>query len=196
MEQRRSKSIVQEESFRFAVKILQYTRRQRQGSPTQVLFKHALRSGTSIGANVEEALGGQSRKDFVAKLAIAAKEARETTYWLRLIKETQPHDLQELTSLLDECNSLVRMLNSIILTTRNKSRHSQPPDNSELRTQNSELETLPGNPDLRTQNSELHSNSEPKTQNSSPIHVHYFLNLAAEGFVTPEHAQEILPAEL
>jgi len=137
VEQRRSKSIVQEESFRFAVNIVQYTRRQRQGSPTQVLFKQALRSGTSIGANVEEALGGQSRKDFVAKLAIAAKEARETTYWLRLIKETQPHDLQELTSLLDECNSLVRMLNSIILTTQHRTQKSELSGNSKLGTQNS-----------------------------------------------------------
>jgi len=160
VEQRRSKSIVQEKSFRFAVNIVQYTRRQRQGCTAQVLFKQALRSGTSIGANVEEALGGQSRKDFVAKLAIAAKEARETTYWLRLIKETQPHDLQELTSLLDECNGLVRMLNSIILTTQHRTQQSGLSGNSKVRTQNSQV---PGNPELRTQNSKLLGNSYPIT---------------------------------
>jgi four helix bundle protein len=53
-----------------------------------ILSKQVLRSGTSIGANVEEALGGQSKADFIAKLPIAYKEARETSYWLRLLKDT------------------------------------------------------------------------------------------------------------
>lgn len=53
-----------------------------------ILSKQVLRSGTSIGANVEEALGGQSKADFIAKLLIAYKEARETSYWLRLLKDT------------------------------------------------------------------------------------------------------------
>lgn len=81
-------------------------------------------------------MGGHSSKDFVAKLAIAAKEARETGYWLRLIRDTQPHNQQELADLLKECGELVKMLNSIILTTRSK---LVTRENSELRTQNSEL---------------------------------------------------------
>jgi len=147
MEQHRSKSIVQEKSFRFAVDIVTYARRHQNDRINLVLTRQLLRSGTSVGANIEEALGGQSRKDFVAKLAIAVKEARETGYWLRLIRETQPHNTQELTCLLTECDALKTMLNSIILTTRSTlaatdSRLQLKPNNSELKTQNSELPRL------------------------------------------------------
>jgi four helix bundle protein len=157
MEQRRSQSIVQEKSFAFAVRLVNYSRRLRNDSTNLVLTRQLLRSGTSIGANVEEALGGQSSKDFICKLAIAAKEAREAGYWLRLIRETQPHNHPELASLLAGCDELVKMLNSIILTTRRKLASAA---DSELRTQNS------ANP--LTQNSKLGEsvNSELKTQNS------------------------------
>ena len=152
MEQRRSQSIVQDKSFRFAVQLVGYIRRQPKDHVNLVLTRQLLRSGTSVGANIEEALGGHSRKDFVAKLAIAAKEARETRYWLRLIRETQPHDQQELADLLKECAGLLKMLNSIILTTRRK-----------LTGANSRLQ-------LRTHNSELGEavDSEHRTQNSKP----------------------------
>ncbi len=144
MEHRRSQSIVQDKSFRFAVQLVGHMRRQQKDHVNLVLNKQLLRSGTSIGANVEEALGGQSSKDFISKLAIAAKEAREAGYWLRLIRETQPHNHPELASLLAECSELVRMLNSIILTTRRK---IITRENSELKTQNSAKPS--------TQNSEL-----------------------------------------
>lgn len=151
MEQRRSQSIVQEKSFRFAVHIVGYIRRQQKDNVNLVLNRQLLRSGTSIGANIEEALGGHSSKDFVAKLAIAAKEAREAGYWLRLIRETQPHSYPELASLLEECGELVKILNSIILTTRRK---LPTHENSELRTKNSELGKA--------------VDSELKTQSSKP----------------------------
>ena len=159
MEHQRSQSIVQERSFRFAVQIVGHIRRQQKDQVNLVLARQLLRSGTSIGANVEEALGGQSSKDFISKLAIAAKEARETGYWLRLIRETQPHNHPELASLLAECGELVKMLNSIILTTRRKLLIHE---NSELRTQNSAKRL--------TQNSELGEsvNSELRTYNSEP----------------------------
>lgn len=158
MQQRRSQSIVQEKSFHFAVQLVNYSRRLRKDSTDLVLTRQLLRSGTSIGANVEEALGGQSSKDFISKLAIAAKEARETGYWLRLLRETQPHDQQELADLLKECDALLRMLNSIILTTRRKLTSAADSD-PKPRTQNSEP---------RTQHSTLVMavNSEPRTQNS------------------------------
>ena len=157
MEQRRSQSIVQDKSFRFAVQIIGYVRLQQKNLVNLVLTRQLLRSGTSIGANIEEALGGQSSKDFISKLAIAAKEARETGYWLRLIRDTQPHNHPELASLQEECNGLLRMLNSIILTTRRK---FMTHENSEPRTQNSELG--------EAVDSELSEsvNSEPRTQNS------------------------------
>jgi len=167
MEQRRSQSIVQDKSFRFAVQIVGYVRLQQKDHVNLVLARQLLRSGTSIGANVEEALGGQSSKDFISKLAIAAKEAREAGYWLRLIRETQPHNHPELASLLSECGDLVKMLNSIILTTRQKltsGADSEP----KPRTQNSELKTQNSAKPM-TQNSELGKpvNSEPRTQNSA-----------------------------
>ena len=148
MEHRRSQSIVQDKRFRFAVQIIGYIRRQQNDHVSLVLNRQLLPSGTSIGANVEEALGGQSSKDFVAKLAIAAKEARETGYWLRLMRDTQPHNHPELASLLAECGELLKMLNSIILTTRRKlmtHEHSEPrTQNSELgKAVNSELKTSP-----------------------------------------------------
>jgi four helix bundle protein len=159
MEHQRSQSIVQDKSFRFAVQLVDYVRRQQKDHINLVLNRQLLRSGTSIGANVEEALGGHSSRDFVAKLGIAAKEARETGYWLRLIRETQPHNHPELASLLAECGELVKMLNSIILTTRRKLLIHE---NSEPRTQNSKLGKAVDselgksvNSELRTQNSEL-----------------------------------------
>ncbi len=164
MEHRRSQSIVREKSFRFAVHIVDYIRRQPKDHISLVLTRQLLRSGTSIGANVEEALGGHSSKDFVAKLAIAAKEARETEYWLRLVRETQSHNQQDdIAGLLIECDGLLRMLNSIILTTRSKL-HS--PTQSETKGRTSDLRT--SNSEPRTQNSELGGavNSEPRTQNS------------------------------
>lgn len=155
MEYRRSQSIVQDKSFRFAVQLVGYIRQQPKDHVNLVLTRQLLRSGTSIGANVEEALGGYSSKDFVAKLAIAAKESRETGYWLRLLLETQSHNQHELADLLKACDGLVRMLNSIILTTRRKlasGADSEP----KPRTQNS-AKPLTHNLEPITQNSELPS---------------------------------------
>lgn len=152
MQQRRSQSIVQEKSFHFAIQLVNYTRRLRKDSTDLVLTRQLLRSGTSIEANVEEALGEQSSKDFISKLAIAAKEAREAGYWLRLIRETQPHNHPQLASLLAECGELVKMLNSIILTTRSKLAAAD--SRLQLRTHNSELGEAVDS-ELRTQNSEL-----------------------------------------
>ena len=150
MEHRRSQSIVQDKSFRSAVQIVRYIHRQQKDHVNLVLSRQLLRSETSIRANVKEALRGQNSKYFISKLAIAAKEAREAGYWLRLIRKTQPNNHPELADLLTKCGELVKMLNSIILTTRRKlasGADSEPrPDNPKLKTQNSEP---------RTQNSEL-----------------------------------------
>ena len=131
MPQRRSRSIVQEMSLHFAVQLVNYSRRLRKDNTDLVLTRQLLRSGTSIGANVEEALGGQSSKDFTSKLAGAGKEAREAGYWLRLIQETQPHNHPELAG------ELVTMLNHSILTTR--SRFAAADSRLQFRTYNTEL---------------------------------------------------------
>jgi len=82
-----SQSIVREKSFAFALEIISLYK-QLQSEKEFVLSKQMLRSGTSIGANIEEALAGQSRRDFLAKMSIASKEARETRYWLVLLQQS------------------------------------------------------------------------------------------------------------
>jgi four helix bundle protein len=78
-----------------------------------------LRSGTSIGANIEEAVGGASKKDFANKLNIAYKEARETKYWLRLLRDSEVIESKLAESFLRDCEELLRLLYTILRTTRN-----------------------------------------------------------------------------
>ncbi len=78
-----------------------------------------MRSGTSIGANVEEAIGGQSRKDFYAKLTISYKEARESHYWIRLLKDTEYLTSKEADSLLFDIDEILKIIGSIQKSIRN-----------------------------------------------------------------------------
>jgi four helix bundle protein len=87
-----AQSIIQKKSFDFALVIINLYR-ALQERHEYVLSKQLLRSGTSIGANVEEACAGQSRKDFLAKMSIASKEARETRYWLQLLHQSKIVDI-------------------------------------------------------------------------------------------------------
>ncbi|MHB8056660.1 MAG: four helix bundle protein [Desulfuromonadaceae bacterium] len=82
-----------------------------------VLSKQILRSGTSIGANIEEAQAGQSRADFVSKISIASKEARETNYWLRLLRDSKTLDEADVKSLLSESDAIIKILTSIVKST-------------------------------------------------------------------------------
>jgi four helix bundle protein len=88
------------------------------GRREYVLSRQLVRAGTSIGANIEEALAAQSRRDFLAKMSLARKEARESNYWLRLIGETGLATGEEIAPLLAHSTELVRMLTAIILSTR------------------------------------------------------------------------------
>jgi four helix bundle protein len=85
------------------------------------LANQLLRSGTSIGANVEEGQGSQSRADFIAKYSIACKEARETNYWLRLLAASEVVTDLKLKDLMDESHQLIAILTTIIKTTRKNS---------------------------------------------------------------------------
>jgi len=108
-------SLVQQKSFTFALKIIKlYTKLQEHRE--YVISRQLLRSGTSIGANVTEATAGQSRRDFLAKMSIASKEARETKYWLQLLDESDlaPVDVSEE---LRDVEELIRILTSIVKTT-------------------------------------------------------------------------------
>ena len=85
-----------------------------------VLSKQLLRSGTSIGANIEEAIGGQSDKDFFAKLTIAYKETRETHYWIRLLTDTDYLTKEQSGSILTDVEELLRIIGSIQKTMKTK----------------------------------------------------------------------------
>jgi len=119
-DKRRSKKRdIHERGFSFAcriVKLYQFLAKQRGG--VEVLGKQVLRSGTSIGANLEEAAAGQSKADFVSKCNIALKEARETHYWLRLLIKTKVVPANKLSGLADESNELVAILTTIVKKSR------------------------------------------------------------------------------
>ena len=112
------RNVVLEKSFAFAVGIVKTGRRLQLDRREWVLSKQLIRSGTSIGANIEEAIAGQSKKDFLSKMSIALKEARETHYWLRVIRDSGLANGVETEAHILVCQELVRLLSSITLTTR------------------------------------------------------------------------------
>ncbi len=109
-------SIVQRKSFQFSLKIISLYKKL-QLEKEFIISNQILRSGTSIGANIEEALAGQSKKDFTAKMSISSKEARETKYWLRLLKESELTNL-DVNSLILDIDELIRILTSIVKTSQ------------------------------------------------------------------------------
>lgn len=111
-------NIVQIKSYAFAVRVVKACQYLNNEKKEFVLSKQLLRSGTSIGANIEEAIGGQSDKDFFAKLTIAYKEARESHYWVRLLKDTDYLNQEEANSLINDVEELMRIIGSIQKTTR------------------------------------------------------------------------------
>ena len=110
-----SRNIIKNKSYEFALRIVKICR-QMEDQKEYVLSKQLLRSGTSIGANVSEASAAQSRKDFIAKMSIASKEARETHYWLRLLQDSGIFDTLDLSSAIEDCEELIRILTSIVKT--------------------------------------------------------------------------------
>ena len=112
------KNLIQEKSFEFAVSVVNIYKYLSQEKKEFILSKQLLKSGTSIGANVEEGIGGQSKKDFIAKLQISLKEARETHYWLRLLKATKYLTCNESKALLDECQDIKNILIAILKSTK------------------------------------------------------------------------------
>ena len=112
-------NLIQKKSFNFALLIISlYKELIKQKE--YILSKQLLRSGTSIGANVEEALAGQSRKDFIHKMSVASKEARETRYWLNLLSESELIDIN-LNKYLSEVEKIISILIKIVKTTSNPS---------------------------------------------------------------------------
>lgn len=128
-------SPIREKSYQFALDVIELYRSlvaQREF----VIARQLLKAGTSIGANIEEARAGQSRRDFLAKMSVASKEAREARYWLRLLCDSQMVACEEIRPLMLQSEELIRMLTSIVKTTAEAEAKSR----SKLKTQHSKLE--------------------------------------------------------
>ena len=110
----KSENIIADKSFSFAVRIVKLYRHLRETRHESILSKQLLRSGTSIGANVKEALRGQTRADFGAKMNIALKEASETEYCIELLYKTDLLNEKEYNSIQAECRELNKILISIV----------------------------------------------------------------------------------
>ena len=111
-------NVLKDKSYAFAVRTVKLYKYLSREQKEFVLSKQILRSGTSIGSNVEEANSGQSKKDFIAKLSISLKEAKESHYWLRLLHDCVYLNQNMFDSLLNDCNELISLLTIIIKTSR------------------------------------------------------------------------------
>ncbi|HOJ06985.1 MAG: four helix bundle protein [Ignavibacteriota bacterium] len=111
---------IQVKSYQFALRVVKLYKYLIESKKEFVLSKQILRSGTSIGANVEEAIGGQSKADFIAKLQIALKESRETHYWIRLLIDSKFLDKRSDESILIDCEEILKLLNSILKSSKSK----------------------------------------------------------------------------
>lgn len=124
MESKKPKDIKQR-TFEFALEVVRLCRKLDERSwVARTIGKQLLRSGTSIGANIEEAQAGQSRADFINKYSIALKEARETIYWLRLLSESDKQVDNQIEKLQHEAGEITKILGSIIVNAKKNARSS------------------------------------------------------------------------
>ncbi len=110
-----TENVVKQKSYDFALRIIKLCAWLKNNKHFEISHQ-LLKSGTSIGANVEEALAGHSRKDFSAKMITASKEARETNYWLRLLTDSNIIDKTKSQTLVAESEELIKILTSIVKT--------------------------------------------------------------------------------
>ena len=110
--------IIQDKSFRFAVRIVKLCKFLQSEKHDYILYKQLFRSGTSIGANIAEAQQAQSRADFISKLSIALKESYETDYWLRLLYETGYLNDTAFQSIITDCQEIEKLLISIVKSSK------------------------------------------------------------------------------
>ncbi len=113
-------NIIIEKTFGFGLRIIKLHLYLKEKKVDRALALQLLRSGTSIGANVEEAMGGSSMKDFIQKLRIANREARETNYWLKLLEHSDLLEHKLADSLIIDCEEIIRILTAILNTANGK----------------------------------------------------------------------------
>jgi four helix bundle protein len=115
----KSENVVQSKSYDFALRIIKVYKYLVQEKKEFVLSKQLLRSGTSVGANIEEAIGGQSKADFFAKITISYKETRESKYWIRLLRDSDYLTIEQSDDLLKDVEELLKIIGSIQKSIRN-----------------------------------------------------------------------------
>ena len=113
-------NVLKEKSYQFALKIIRVYQSLQSEKREFVLSKQLLRSGTAIGALVEEANQAESRADFIHKLSIANKEGNETKYWIRLLMDSKILDGTVASELLSNCNEILKILSSSIITSKSR----------------------------------------------------------------------------
>ena len=113
-------NIILEKSLDFAIRIVRLYKYLTEKGNEHVLARQLLKSGTSIGANIREANGGQSKADFTARMHIALKEVYETEYWLELLYKTDYIDQKEFESIYTDCRELTNIIASIVKTMKEK----------------------------------------------------------------------------
>jgi len=114
-------NIIQIKSFNFSLKIISLYKNLKENKHEYVLSKQLLRSGTSIGANIEEAIGAQSKNHFISKFSVAYKEARESCYWIKLLQASNYISENESSLLLAEIDEILRIIGKIQKTIKNNS---------------------------------------------------------------------------
>jgi four helix bundle protein len=116
----KSENIVQEKTFAFAIRIVKLYRYLCEEKKEFIMSKQLLRCGTSVGANIEESIGGQSDKDFLSKLSISYKEARETRYWIKLLVATDYLNQEQAESMLNDAEEICKILGKIQITLKTR----------------------------------------------------------------------------
>ncbi len=114
----KEENVISVKSYEFALRIIRLHKYLTEKKVERNLSTQVLKSGTSIGANIEEAIGGTTKKDFKHKLSISYREARETHYWIRLLRDSEFITVHSANSLLTDCEELLKILGSIIKTTK------------------------------------------------------------------------------
>ena len=113
-------NIIVAKSYSFAVRVVKFCFEIQEKRKEFVLSRQLLKSGTSIGANIEESQGAISKAEFIAKIQIALKEAKETKYWLRLMKDAEVYQNNHSEQLLNDCNEIIIIITSILKSSKMK----------------------------------------------------------------------------
>lgn len=116
----KQENIILTKTYNFALRILKLHLHLRKKKVDADLCSQLLNSGTSVGANTEEAVGGSSKKDFINKLQIAYREARETRYWLRLLKDVEILDKKLAESFIKDCEEIIKILTAILNSSKGR----------------------------------------------------------------------------